>query len=512
MTPYFFFLLGFASQTFYPVRELLDLYVADDGRIEAYVAPPHDDYKYCYRNFININPDTGELILAFNVARESLRIESHIMTSTLESGSDTWSSPTNATDQPPDYIQDNMIMWWDPIEKSMVMLYQQSSYVYWQSIDPTWDHDTDLDAYDQRLFKTVTDDMGETWSDPVQLLEGVENPHVHFQIIPSLEVDADGNPTHVLVPVHHLSEGVVDLNWQMVYRTERSLKPHGEWIAKNMTTTPDANLGFIQASIIRCPDGTLAAFLRDCNGWWVRRSYSDDDGATWADPIELPIPNPDSMSQAILLHSGNTLLIYNPQQSFTSEPAPGDRYSNSHHLVFALSEDYGMTWQHSIMIEYAYDGMFNYPVAIQDPTCDNILVTYSVMARMAKGCSMLEECTMKSAGTQQYIKFTVVNEEYIKDEFNWQLDTTDACTWQIPASIAEQLPVKVSLEDTEKAQSSQKTAKMVVITLACVLGVVLCGNIVWIFVACKRPSYVKFDSEAAIAQDTTQYDTTKGVQ
>jgi len=136
---------------------------------------------------------------------------------------------------------------------------------------------------------------------------------------------------------------VIDLNWQMVYRTSKDLEPDGDWFAKNMSNTADAGLGFIQASMIRCDDGTIAAFLRDCNGWWIRRSYSIDDGLTWADPIELPIPNPDSMSQAVVLHSGKTLLIYNPQQSFRSEPAPGDRYSNSHHLVFALSDDFGMT-------------------------------------------------------------------------------------------------------------------------------------------------------------------------
>merc|ERR1712087_693630 len=104
---------------------------------------------------------------------------------------------------------------------------------------------------------------------------------------------------------------------------------------------------------------------------------STDDGYTWETPEQTPIPNPSLMSQAITLHSGKILLLYNPQESFYTSDA-ANRPVNSHHLVAALSEDAGLTWSYARPLEYAHDSMFLYPYGIQDPTCDNIYLTYSV--------------------------------------------------------------------------------------------------------------------------------------
>merc|ERR1719433_1441591 len=203
----------------------------------------------------------------------------------------------------------------------------------------------------------------------------------------------------------------------------------------------------------------------------------------------------------------------------SSEPTPADRYSNTHHLAAALSMDAGMTWQHSIIIDYAYDAMYNYPVALQDPTCDNIYLTYSVMARESKGCSMLPVCSDGSAGTEQYIKFVVINEDYIKNEYNWELDTSDKCTWQIPESITRKLPARTavatniseevtsSVEDspTTLEEADVTTLELITIILACSLALCICVHCLWILHNCNLPKYTRFDTDVTLPSTAGEF-------
>merc|ERR1719397_382673 len=105
-----------------------------------------------------------------------------------------------------------------------------------------------------------------------------------------------------MLPIHHLSEGTAEDNWQMIARTGRSFGSNSTWHIGYMNATADGGLGFLQASLVRVPGDNdlgsmLVAFLRDANGQWVYRSTSNDDGFSWTDPSKIAIPNPDTMSQ-----------------------------------------------------------------------------------------------------------------------------------------------------------------------------------------------------------------------
>lgn len=504
------------AQTEYPDRLFFELTVAKDGRVEALINANDRKWMTVYRNFIELNVDTQELVLAFDVAASdypsitALKSESHIMTSKIGSGENSWALSENVTENAEGYIHSNMVLWYDKKLKEMVMIFQSSSYWYWHDTVDLWYSDPDLDAYDQTLQLMRHDENG--WRGPDQILEDLDNPHVHFQIMESIKLDDEGFPMEVMLPVHHLSESEASENYEMVARTDRSLSAENQWDIRLMSATEDGGNGYLQSSIVRVPGDNkigsrLVAFLRDANGYWVYRSTSDDDGLNWTDPVATALPNPDQMSQAVYLHSGFLMLIYNPTQSMTTAPSAGDRYSNCHHLAVGLSIDNGLTWQHSRMLEYAYDGMFNYPVALQDPTCANIYVTYSVQSNEDKGCSLLEECSDYSQDTMAYIKFTIITEKWVMNNFDYQYDTSEMCTWRLSPSLTNEVGFERTMFDSESASGQDFE---IVIVLAVVLSILVLGNIIWCYCLCyKRKSLQYTDLESLSKNKVQEYETTK---
>jgi len=499
-----FYLQNVSPQgTFYsdlPDRAWFDLQVAQDGRIEAYIKGgsyygDEDRYPNVFRNAIEINKETGTLLIAYSVAESSFRVEAHIMTVAVDSNSIRTGPPRDATSPHFQWFHDNMIIWYDESEKAHVMIYQEGCYSCWKYKYRNWQTNPSLDAKNQTLWKSMTYDNGETWTERVQLLSGVNEPHIHFQIIPSMDLNDDGFAKEVLIPVHHLDESVPESNFQMIYRCDRKIDPHdGTWTVVNVSASSKTELfgGYIQASVIR-PDNekSLIAFLRDRKGHWMGRSVSYDDGHTWTEPAVMPLPNADLMSQAIWLHSGNVMLVYNPQQSFPSGYDPGDRVDNSHILVVALSNDLGLTWQYAQTLEYSYDAMHLYPVGLQDPTCDNIYLTYSVETNEERvSCAAMEtnpyiqtnayEDCLKKLVTVDFIKFTVLHESWVVNPHSWGYDHED-CMWEIDESLKEKIAVLSGIQGNKISSSwfvsleslSHSSARTIVITLLALIIITL---------------------------------------
>jgi len=527
-----FLFVGINSQTLYTDRQFFKLTVSEDGRVEALINAHDPKWMTVYRQFLEMNRDTGELMIAFDVAASeypsvlALKSESHIMMTTISSGKTAWEFSKNVTSNKQGYIHSNMVLWYDTYSKQMVMVYQSSSYWHYSTLDNEylqkyWAGKTDLDAYDQILKLTRMTTQGaapdeKIWSDPVQILHNMENPHVHYQFIESIDKNDEGYSKELLIPVHHLSESSTEDNYEMIARTERTLDPTNDWTITKIEKTEDAGQGMLQASIIRVPRPAggyqLIAFMRDAYGYWIRRSISDDDGYSWSDPIETALPNPDQMSQAIYLHSGMVMLIYNPSQSMSTEPNRGDRYANAHHLAVGLSADYGLTWQYSRMLEYAYDGMFNYPVGMQDPNCDNIYLTYSVETSQKNGCTMLKECTDSSQNSMSYIKFTILTEAWVLNDFEYTYDTSNKCMWQLANSIRK--PPVMSTSDMQTATfntaavSTESKKMTTVIILSIVLGVLGVVNTAWCYFLCLKRNLRYADLEATNENNIKEYETT----
>jgi len=510
MTMLAFIFIGTLAQTIYPKRHFGKILVAYDGRIESFINSNDEYWMTSYRQFIELDTDTGELMVAFNVGQSeypsviSLTYDAHIMVTTLSKGSVKWSAPTNATVNAEGYIHGNMVLWYDTMKQQMVMVYQSSRTTK-----------TDDDGFDIALNLIRKDSGDVTWSENQDFLPGFESPHIRYQFIESSTTNPDGYSNKVIIPVHHLAASDLDGNfntsdnYEQIVIIGRSLKEDSEYVVTSMEETTGSSDGYFQASIVRVPsddtdDGTeLVAFLRDSEGYWLYRSTSDDDGYTWTDPSMLAIPNPDQTSQAIYLHSGLLMMIYNPSQSMTTEPSTGDVYSNCHHLAVGMSSDYGLTWQFSRILEYAYDGMFNNPVGLQDPNCNNIYLTYSVITDETNGCSMLEECDEESQGTLSYIKFTIITEQWVMNDFNYEYDS-DNCAWEIPSQL---LTINTATFNSVVTNSSELNIVIILSLAVGFFALINTGLCYWSFFR-KRDNYADLEV-TQLVNDPNDYETTK---
>jgi len=504
-----FMFLGSLAQTIYPEREFFKLYTASDGRIEALIHADDEYWMTAYRQFIELDTDTGELMIAFNVGYseyptiESMTSNAHIMTTTIAKGGSTFTDPTNVTENAEGYIHGNMVLWYDEMKEQMVMVYQSSRTTK-----------TDEDGFDIKLTLIRKDSGDDVWSDDEEFLSELDEPHVRYQFMESSTTNALGYANNLIIPIHYVASSDVDDNYdtsdnyQQVVIISRSLDSDVAYIVKDVEANMRMGRGYFQASIVRVPSedtstgSELVAFLRDSEGYWMYRSYSIDDGYTWTDPAMSAIPNPDQTSQAIYLHSDLLMMIYNPSQSMTSEPSAGDVYANCHHLAVALSSDYGLTWQFSRMLEYAYDGMFNNPVALQDPNCNNIYVTYSVMSDETNGCSMLDECSVASQGTESYIKFTVINEWWVMNDFNYAYDS-DSCAWKMPDQLV--MPITEVFDSVTISSAEYDT----VMVLVCVVGAIALLNIFLCYCLIVRKKDYQDLELSQPRNDTNDYETTK---
>lgn len=117
-------------------------------------------------------------------------------------------------------------------------------------------------------------------------------------------------------------------------------------------------VGCIQPSILRLRDGRLQVLCRTQNGR-LATSYSSDGGSTWT-PVRLTtLPNNNSGTDAVTLHDGRQLLVYNP----TATP-PGEHNAPRTPLCVALSDD-GQSWHQVLTLEDSPEGEYSYPAVVE---------------------------------------------------------------------------------------------------------------------------------------------------
>src|SRR5205085_1246360 len=142
-------------------------------------------------------------------------------------------------------------------------------------------------------------------------------------------------------------DGAPRWEWQGII----ALKPKD---FEEVMVRPFAGFGSIQPAVVERKDGSLVAYMRE-NGPLrkVRVSESKDQGVTWGRVGVIDLPNPGSGLDALRLHSGNWLLVYNDTR----------RGRNS--LAVSLSADEGATWKWTRHLEKQELGSYHYPAVIQ---------------------------------------------------------------------------------------------------------------------------------------------------
>ncbi len=190
-----------------------------------------------------------------------------------------------------------------------------------------------------------SDDGGRTWSKPDRLPDGILGP------IKNKPVQLSNGD--ILCPTSTEKGG-----WRVYF--ERISNQGRSWQA-TAPVNDGVTIGAIQPSILVHPDGFLQAIGRTRQGF-LFSTESIDQGRTWRPMTLLDLPNPNSGTDAVTLHDGRSLLVYNHS---TTERTP---------LNVALSAN-GRQWKPVLTLENT-PGEFSYPAVIQ--TRDGLVhITYT---------------------------------------------------------------------------------------------------------------------------------------
>lgn len=175
-------------------------------------------------------------------------------------------------------------------------------------------------------------DRGRSFRDQKRLPEGIDGP---VRSKPLLL--ADGS---LLCPSSTQHGG----EWRIHFEKLQ----HGDWSRFEPTDQP---FEVIQPTLLTHPEGRLQALCRSKNGSIIE-TESTNGGVTWSKLKPTVLPSNNSGIEALTLHDGRHLLLYNHLTS------------GRHALHLAITED-GRTWHTAAVVEQEEKGEFSYPAMIQ---------------------------------------------------------------------------------------------------------------------------------------------------
>jgi predicted neuraminidase len=193
----------------------------------------------------------------------------------------------------------------------------------------------------------VSDDNGRTWSKAQKLPSGMLGPiknkpvEVGEWLLCGSSVENDG--------------------WRVYIERSRRPLVDQSW-SKSMPLNRSIDYGAIQPTILAWPDGNVQVLCRTRQDV-ITESWSGDKGATWSRMRPTELPNPNSGIDAVMMHDGRAMLVYNHATSGRGN------------LNVAISPD-GRRWLAATILENTPGSEFSYPAVIQ--TADKMIhVTYT---------------------------------------------------------------------------------------------------------------------------------------
>jgi len=207
---------------------------------------------------------------------------------------------------------------------------------------------------DWKTMVTKSDDGGNTWSFPKELVPGDESggrgPVKNKPILISngnllAPASTEQGPWRCFIDLYTPKDG-----WQKKHI------PVSEIMADKINV--------IQPTLWEYPAGHIHALMRSNMGY-VFKSDSNDFGETWSEAYITDIPNNNSGIDCVLTEKGSIVLVCNPVAQHAGARTP---------LSIYLSEDNGETFKKIIDLE-TEPGEYSYPAIVSKE--NKVYITYT---------------------------------------------------------------------------------------------------------------------------------------
>lgn len=191
-------------------------------------------------------------------------------------------------------------------------------------------------------FMMSSKDNGKTWSKVTALSDGFLGPVKNKPVLLSNGI--------LLCPSSTEGNG-----WKVHFEATSDF---GKTWKKIGPINDGTTINAIQPSILVHKNGDLQILCRSQNRSIVE-SWSKDQGKTWSEMRVTNMPNNNSGTDAVTLHDGRQLLVYNHVKTPEKEKK-GARTP----LNLAVSKD-GINWEAALVLEDSPISQYSYPSVIQ---------------------------------------------------------------------------------------------------------------------------------------------------
>ena len=205
---------------------------------------------------------------------------------------------------------------------------------------------------------TASQDGGETWSEPVELVKGDTGGRGPVRNKPIILSDGSwlAGASHEDGPWNVFADRSEDngITWQA---TPYIALDRNQFNGK----------GVIQPTLWESSPGNVHMLVRSTNGK-IYRSDSHDYGKTWCELYATGMPNNNSGIDLVRLADGALVLVYNPVSG---------NWASRASLCMTVSFDNGITWTKTIVLENDTNERteFSYPAIITYGNC--VALTYT---------------------------------------------------------------------------------------------------------------------------------------
>jgi predicted neuraminidase len=188
-----------------------------------------------------------------------------------------------------------------------------------------------------------SDDDGKTWSQPERLPEHIDGPVRNKPLLLNDGVLLCGSSTEF--------DG-----WRVHFELTSD---QGKTWQRTPAIHDGKKFGAIQPTLLKHPDGSIQALLRNQNGEGkILSTTTKDQGKNWSGLTEINLPNPNSGIDAVTLQDGRHLLVYNHTNRRSGKPQHREM------MNVAVSDD-GVHWKAALTLDNEPKAEFSYPAVIQ---------------------------------------------------------------------------------------------------------------------------------------------------